>query len=121
MLAKIRPHGPSPRCSPARRCRETATLLGIGEPQVDERLALDRPVHELLDLARSCPADGLLVGHQPELQALLAALLPGGAGQPFALPPASLVGLARSGGSAILTLYLEPGDVGRMDAARSEE
>ena len=118
VLAALRPAAAPLACSPARRCRETAEQLGAGEPEVDPRLALDAPVRGLLDLARSAPADTLLVGHQPELQALLAALLPGGVGQPFALAPASLIGLRLGGGGALLTLYLEPTEAARLDASR---
>jgi len=116
LLRGLRAANSGLRCSPALRCRETAALLGAGEPRPDDRLGLDRPVRELLDLARHTGPDTLLVGHQPELQGLLAALLPGGTSQPFRLPPASVVGLCRGSGSVLLTLYLEPGEAAALDA-----
>jgi phosphohistidine phosphatase len=121
VLRHLRPQGPPPLCSPARRCRQTASLLGAGEPRPDERLALDRPVRDLLDLARAAPSGSLLVGHQPELQGLLAALLPAGNGQPFSLPPGTLLGLGTAFDSSLLTLYLEPGDAMRLDAEGLEK
>ena len=121
LLAGLRSSGPALRCSPALRCRETASLLGAGEPIPDERLGLDRPLRDLLELARAAGSDALLVGHQPELQGLLAALLPGGTGQPFLLPPASLVGLRLGGGAALLSLYLEPGEATALEASASKK
>ena len=112
-LAAWRTGGGPVRCSPALRCRETAEALGAGAVDVDQRLALDRPTRELLELARACAPRTVLVGHQPELLGLLAAWLPEGAVAGLALPPATLVGLRRSEGTARLTLYAEPLPSGR--------
>ncbi len=121
VLNGLRPEGSALYCSPVLRCRETADLLGPGPAQVDERLALDHPPGELVDLAQAAGDASLLVGHQPELLALLAALLPGGAGLPIALPPASLIGLRLGGGDAVLTLYLEPEEPTGQAAGLAQE
>lgn len=106
LTALLRLVGPV-HASPARRCRETAEALAPGRVRVDERLGLDRPLEDLVELAREVAAGSVLVGHQPELLGLLAAWLPDGATAVLRLPPAALVGLERHPGGASLGLYLE--------------
>ena len=70
--------------SPLLRARETARALGLGEPQVDERLA---PGATPLDVREAAAGRGemvLVVGHQPDCGRAVA-VLTGGDEPPF--PP----------------------------------
>ena len=70
--------------SPLLRARETATALGLGEPEVDERLA---PGATPLDVREAALLRGetvVVVGHQPDCGRAAAALA-GGPEPPF--PP----------------------------------
>ena len=63
--------------SPLLRARETARALGLGEPQVDERLA---PGATPLDVREAAAGRGetvLVVGHQPDCGRAVAALTGG--------------------------------------------
>jgi phosphohistidine phosphatase len=70
--------------SPLLRARETAAALGLGEPEVDERLA---PGATPLDVREAALLRGetvVVVGHQPDCSRAVAALA-GGPEPPF--PP----------------------------------
>jgi len=70
--------------SPLLRARETAAALGLGEPEVDERLA---PGAEPDDVRAAAAGRGdtvVVVGHQPDCGRAAAAL---GGGEEPAFPP----------------------------------
>jgi phosphohistidine phosphatase len=52
--------------SPLLRARETAAALGLGEPEVDERLAPGASPDELRAAATEHGGTVVLVGHQPD-------------------------------------------------------
>ena len=52
--------------SPLLRARETAVALGLGEPEVDERLAPGASPDDMRDAASGRGDTVLLVGHQPD-------------------------------------------------------
>ena len=70
--------------SPLLRARETAAALGLGAPQVDERLAPGASPDDVGDTALGRGATVLVVGHQPDCGRAAAAL--SGAPEP-AFPP----------------------------------
>jgi len=67
--------------SPLLRARETAaalsSLLGLGDPEVDERLAPGASPTDIRDAARSHGETVVVVGHQPDCGAAAAALVGG--------------------------------------------
>jgi phosphohistidine phosphatase len=70
--------------SPLLRARETAAALGLGEPEVDERLAPGASPDEIRDAALGRGETVVVVGHQPDCGHAVLALT--GAEVPF--PPA---------------------------------
>ena len=70
--------------SPLLRARETAVALGLGEPQVDERLAPGAAPADVRDAAVGRGETVLVVGHQPDCGQAAAAL--SGGPEP-SLPP----------------------------------
>lgn len=52
--------------SPLLRARETAAALGLGEPEVDERLAPGATPADIRDAAAGRGETVLVVGHQPD-------------------------------------------------------
>jgi phosphohistidine phosphatase SixA len=52
--------------SPVLRARETAIALGLGEPQIDERLAPGATPADFRDAARERGDTVVVVGHQPD-------------------------------------------------------
>jgi phosphohistidine phosphatase len=70
--------------SPLLRARETAEALGLGEPEVDERLAPGATPFDLRDVAVGRGATVVVVGHQPDCSKAVAAL--SGSDEP-AFPP----------------------------------
>jgi phosphohistidine phosphatase len=70
--------------SPLLRARETAQALGLGEPEVDERLAPGATPFDVRDAAAGRGETVVVVGHQPDCSKAVAALL--GIGEP-AFPP----------------------------------
>jgi phosphohistidine phosphatase len=60
--------------SPLLRARETAAALGLGEPQVDERLAPGASPAEVRDAAAGRGETVVVVGHQPDCGRAAAAL-----------------------------------------------
>ena len=104
--------------SPARRCSETAGIVAgclPSRPDVSVRreLGLDAPLSQALALAREAGAGAVLVGHQPDLVGLAAALLdPRPVG--FDLVTAGLAGLAPRNGSWRLALVLRPEEARSM-------
>lgn len=52
--------------SPLLRARETAQALGLGEPEVDERLAPGASSSDIRDAARGRGETVIVVGHQPD-------------------------------------------------------
>jgi phosphohistidine phosphatase len=71
-------------CSPLLRARETATALGLGEPEVDERLAPGATPADVRDAAAGRGETVVVVGHQPDCGHAAAAFC-GGPEPPF--PP----------------------------------
>jgi phosphohistidine phosphatase len=71
--------------SPLLRARETAAALGLGEPEVDERLAPGATPDDIRDAAAQRGDTVVVVGHQPDCGAA-AATLSGGGPEP-AFPP----------------------------------
>jgi phosphohistidine phosphatase len=67
--------------SPLLRARETAealaSLLGLGEPEVDERLAPGATPADIEDAARSRGETVVVVGHQPDCGRAAAAITGG--------------------------------------------
>ena len=70
--------------SPLLRARETASALGLGAPEVDERLAPGASPDDVRDAALGRGETVILVGHQPDCGRAVAALA--GGPEP-ALPP----------------------------------
>jgi phosphohistidine phosphatase len=70
--------------SPLLRARETAVALGLGEPQVDERLAPGATPEDIREAAEGRGETVIVVGLQPDCGHAVAALT-GGAEPPF--PP----------------------------------
>jgi phosphohistidine phosphatase len=70
--------------SPLLRARETASALGLGAPEVDERLAPGASPDDVRDAALGRGETVIVVGHQPDCGRAVAALA-GGAEPPF--PP----------------------------------
>jgi phosphohistidine phosphatase len=60
--------------SPLLRARETAQALGLGEPEVDERLAPGASPAAIRDVARGRGATVVVVGHQPDCSRAVAEL-----------------------------------------------
>ena len=52
--------------SPLLRARETAQALGLGEPEVDERLAPGASPADIRDVASGRGETVVVVGHQPD-------------------------------------------------------
>ncbi len=71
--------------SPLLRARETAAALGLGEPEIDERLAPGATPADIRDAAAERGETVVVVGHQPDCGAA-AATLSGGGPEP-AFPP----------------------------------
>ena len=63
--------------SPLLRARETAEALGLGEPEVDERLAPGATPLEVRDAAAGRGETVVVVGHQPDCSQAVAALTGG--------------------------------------------
>jgi phosphohistidine phosphatase len=63
--------------SPLLRARETAEALGLGEPEVDERLAPGATPFDLRDAAIGRGETVVVVGHQPDCSKAVAALTGG--------------------------------------------
>jgi phosphohistidine phosphatase len=63
--------------SPLLRARETAEALGLGEPEVDERLAPGATPFDLRDAAMGRGETVVVVGHQPDCSKAVAALTGG--------------------------------------------
>jgi len=85
---RLRADGISPDavvCSPLLRARETAKALGLGEPEVDERLAPGATPEDVRAVAHGRGATVVVVGHQPDCGRAAAAL--GGCAEPH-FPPA---------------------------------
>src|SRR5207247_7407711 len=60
--------------SPLLRARETAEALGLGEPEIDDRLAPGASPADMRDAAAGRGRTVLLVGHQPDCGRAAAAL-----------------------------------------------
>ena len=60
--------------SPLLRARETAQALGLGEPEVDGRLAPGASPSDIRDAARSRGETVVVVGHQPDCSRAIAEL-----------------------------------------------
>jgi phosphohistidine phosphatase len=69
--------------SPLLRARETAQALGLGEPEVDERLAPGASASGIRDAARGRGETVVVVGHQPDSSRAVAEL---GGGEEPAFP-----------------------------------
>ena len=63
--------------SPLLRARETALALGLGEPEVDERLAPGASAQDIRDAAAGRGGTVVVVGHQPDCSQAVAALTGG--------------------------------------------
>jgi phosphohistidine phosphatase len=63
--------------SPLLRARETAEALGLGKPEVDERLAPGATPFDLRDAAMGRGETVVVVGHQPDCSKAVAALAGG--------------------------------------------
>jgi phosphohistidine phosphatase len=63
--------------SPLLRARETAEALGLGEPEVDERLAPGATPFDMRDAAIGRGETVVVVGHQPDCSKAVAALTGG--------------------------------------------
>jgi phosphohistidine phosphatase len=63
--------------SPLLRARETAQALGLGEPEVDERLAPGATPFDVRDAALGRGPLVIVVGHQPDCSRAVAALAGG--------------------------------------------
>ena len=70
--------------SPLLRARETAAALGLGEPEIDQRLAPGASPDDVRDAAYGRGETVVVVGHQPDCSQAVLALT--GAEVPF--PPA---------------------------------
>ncbi|HZS24288.1 MAG TPA: histidine phosphatase family protein [Gaiellaceae bacterium] len=71
-------------CSPLLRARETAQALGLGDAEVDERLAPGATASDLRDTARGRGDVVVVVGHQPDCSRAVAELT---GGEEPAFPP----------------------------------
>jgi phosphohistidine phosphatase len=60
--------------SPLLRARETARALGLGEPEVDERLAPGASPSDIREAARGRGETVVVVGHQPDCSRAVAEL-----------------------------------------------
>ena len=74
--------------SPLLRARETASALGLGEPEIDERLAPGATPEDVRAAAEDRGETVVVVGHQPDCGRAVAALA--GGPEP-AFPPAAPV------------------------------
>jgi phosphohistidine phosphatase len=74
--------------SPLLRARETAAALGLGQPEVDERLAPGAGPDDMRAAAAGRGATVVVVGHQPDCGRAAAAL---GGGEEPAFPPCGRV------------------------------
>src|SRR5881227_1819653 len=74
--------------SPLLRARETAAALGLGEPEIDDRLAPGATPDEVRAAALERGTTVVVVGHQPDCGRAVAALT-GGAEPSF--PPCAFV------------------------------
>jgi phosphohistidine phosphatase len=77
---RLRSEGVAPDtivCSPLLRARETARALGLGEPEVDERLAPGATPDDVRGVAEGRGATVVVVGHQPDCGRAAAALAGG--------------------------------------------
>jgi phosphohistidine phosphatase len=84
---RLREQGVAPDAvvsSPLLRARETAVALGLGEPQVDERLAPGATPEDIREAVEGRGETVVVVGHQPDCGQAVAALT-GGPEPPF--PP----------------------------------
>jgi phosphohistidine phosphatase len=63
--------------SPLLRARETASALGLGEPEVDARLAPGATLRDLREAASGRGETVLVVGHQPDCGRAVAELTGG--------------------------------------------
>ena len=70
--------------SPLLRARETATALGQGEPEIDDRLAPGASAADIREVATGRGETVILVGHQPDCGEAVLAL---GGGE-VSFPPA---------------------------------
>jgi phosphohistidine phosphatase len=70
--------------SPLLRARETAQALGLGEPEIDERLAPGASAADIRDAALGRGDTVVVVGHQPDCSRAVAEL---GGGEEPAFPP----------------------------------
>jgi phosphohistidine phosphatase len=70
--------------SPLLRARETAQALGLGEPEVDERLAPGATPLDVRDAAAGRGTLVIVVGHQPDCSRAVAVLT---GGEEPAFPP----------------------------------
>jgi phosphohistidine phosphatase len=85
--ARLRDEGFAPDAvvsSPLLRARETAEALGLGAPDVDDRLAPGATPVDVLDAASGRGETVVVVGHQPDCGKAVAALA--GVDEP-AFPP----------------------------------
>ena len=73
--------------SPLLRARETAVALGLGEPQVDERLAPGATPEDIREAAEGRGETVVVVGHQPDCGEIAAEL---SGAPPPAFPPGGL-------------------------------
>jgi phosphohistidine phosphatase len=71
-------------CSPLLRARETARELGLGEPEVDDRLAPGATANDIREAVAGHGDAVVVVGHQPDCSRAVAAL--GGGDEP-SFPP----------------------------------
>jgi len=76
--------------SPLLRARETAEALGLGEPEVDERLSPGATPADIREVARGRGTTGGVVAHQPDCGQAVAELT--GGPEP-AFPPGGYVRL----------------------------
>src|SRR6266849_5753535 len=60
--------------SPLLRARETAVALGLGEPEVDERLAPGASSNDVRDAAAGRGETVIVIGHQPDCGRAVAVL-----------------------------------------------
>jgi len=63
--------------SPLLRARETAEALGLGEPEIDERLAPGATPSDVREAAAGRGDTVVVVGHQPDCSKAVAALTGG--------------------------------------------
>jgi phosphohistidine phosphatase len=78
--AQLRAEGFSPDAvvsSPLLRARQTAEALGLGNPEVDERLSPGATADEMREAAAGRGETVVVVGHQPDCGRAVAALAGG--------------------------------------------